>query len=93
VALFPGAAGFLLHRQALQRDDVHVLVIGEAREWETVEYVADAMVARQTKALVIIGHISVRTGGNGGVRALARGLRHGSAVEFVPAADAFWQPR
>jgi hypothetical protein len=87
VALFPGAAGFLLHRQALQRDDVHVLVI------ETVEYVADAMVARQTKALVIIGHISVRTGGNGGVRALARGLRHGSAVEFVPAADAFWQPR
>ena len=32
-------------------------MIGEAREWETVEYVDDAVAAGQKKALIIIGHI------------------------------------
>src|SRR5262249_52995517 len=57
VAMSPGAAGFPPQRHALQQTDVDVLVIGEAREWETVEYVADAVTAGQKKALIIIGHI------------------------------------
>ena len=32
-------------------------MIGEAREWETVEYVDDAVAAGEDKALVIVGHI------------------------------------
>ena len=95
VALVPGAAGFAMHREALQRDDVQVLVIGEAREWETVEYVDDAVAAGQNKALIIIGHIpseqagmeecarwlkSVRDGG-------ARGVRAGHRPVLAPAAE------
>ena len=45
VALAPGFAGFSRHLLALRRDDAQVLVIGEAHEWETVEYVADAFSA------------------------------------------------
>ena len=57
VALAPGFAGFGIHVVALRRDDVEVLVIGEAHEWETVEYVADAVTADMDKALIVIGHI------------------------------------
>ena len=38
VAFSPGAAGFQAETQALERDDVQVLMVGETREWETVEY-------------------------------------------------------
>ena len=44
----PGFAGFPAHLLALRRDDVQVLIIGEADEWETVEYVADARAAGWT---------------------------------------------
>jgi hypothetical protein len=36
---------------------VQALVIGEAREWETVEYVADAVTEGKQKSLIILGHI------------------------------------
>jgi putative NIF3 family GTP cyclohydrolase 1 type 2 len=92
VALAPGAAGFALHRAALQRDDVQVLVIGEAREWETVEYVDDAVAAGQEKALVIIGHIPSEQAGMEECARWLKGLVAEVPVEFVPAADPFWQP-
>jgi putative NIF3 family GTP cyclohydrolase 1 type 2 len=93
VALAPGAAGFERHRQMLQRSDVQVLVIGEAREWETVEYVDDAAAAGQPKGLVIIGHISSE---QAGMEECARWMKTFVSevpVEFVPANDPFWQPR
>jgi putative NIF3 family GTP cyclohydrolase 1 type 2 len=92
VALVPGAAGFALHRQALQRTDVEVLVIGEAHEWETVEYVADAISAGKKKALIITGHIPSE---QAGMEEFARWLGTFMAdvpVTFVAAADPFWAP-
>ena len=72
----PGAAGFASHREALQRADVQVLVIGEAREWETVEYMDDAVAAGEDKALVVVGHIPSEQAGHGGMRPLAERLRY-----------------
>ncbi|MEP7347777.1 MAG: Nif3-like dinuclear metal center hexameric protein, partial [Gemmatimonadaceae bacterium] len=93
VALVPGAAGFPMHRQALQRDDVQVLVIGEGREWETVEYVDDAVAAGQRKALIIIGHIPSE---QPGMEDAARWLKMFVTevpVAFVPAKDPFWKAK
>ena len=92
IVLVPGAAGFDRHRQAL-RQDAQVLVIGEAHEWETVEYVADAITAGQKKALIILGHVPSE---QDGMEEFARWL--GTIVKevpimFVPAADPFWAPR
>jgi putative NIF3 family GTP cyclohydrolase 1 type 2 len=92
LVVVPGAAGFARHRQAL-RQDVDVLVIGEAHEWETVEYVADAITAGQKKALIILGHIPSE---QDGMEEFARWL--GTFVKevpvtFVPTADPFWAPR
>jgi len=93
VALAPGFAGFSTHRQALRRDDVEALVIGEAHEWETVEYVADAIAAGHKKALIIIGHIPSE---QAGMEEFARWLRTvvpEVLVTFVPASDPFWAPK
>ena len=93
VALAPGFAGFTTHRQALQRNDVEVLVIGEAHEWETVEYVADAIAAGHKKSLIIIGHIPSE---QAGMEEFARWLRTivtDVPVTLVPATDPFWAPK
>jgi len=93
IAFVPGAAGFELQRHAIQPGDVDVLVIGEAREWETVEYVADAVSAGQKKGMIIIGHIPSE---QAGMDEFARWLRtfvKDVPVSFVPAADPFWSPK
>jgi len=92
VALLPGAAGFEAHRAALQREGVQVLVIGEAREWETVEYVDDAAAAGHPKALVIIGHIPSEQAGMEDCAKWLKGFVTEVPVTFVPASDPFWQP-
>ena len=93
VGLSPGAAGFDTHRKLLQQDAVEVLVIGEAREWETVEYAADAVTAGRKKALIILGHIpSEQDGMAEFVRWLGTFVKE-VPVTFVPAADPFWAPR
>lgn len=93
VALIPGAAGFPMHRKALQRADVQLLVIGEAREWETVEYVDDAAAAGQKKALVLIGHIPSEQPGMDDAAQWLRTFVTEVPVTFVAAKDPFWTLR
>jgi len=93
VALAPGFAGFPTHRQALRRDDVEVLVIGEAHEWETVEYVADAIAGGRKKALVIIGHIPSEQAGMDEFARWLRTIVTEVPVTLVPALDPFWAPK
>lgn len=93
VALAPGFAGFDAHRQALERDDVEVLIIGEAHEWETVEYVTDAIAARRRKALIVVGHIPSE---QAGMEDFARWLGtyvNEVPIRFIATADPFWTPR
>jgi putative NIF3 family GTP cyclohydrolase 1 type 2 len=92
LALLPGAAGFEAHRAALQHEGVQVLVIGEAREWETVEYVDDATAAGQSKGLVIIGHIPSEQAGMEDCATWLKSFVTEVPVTFVPARDPFWQP-
>src|ERR1700747_2224064 len=63
VGFSPGAAGFQKETQALERDDVQVLLVAETREWETVEYAADAVTQGRNKALIVIGHVPSEQGG------------------------------
>ncbi|HEV8381322.1 MAG TPA: Nif3-like dinuclear metal center hexameric protein [Gemmatimonadales bacterium] len=93
IGLSPGAAGFDTHRKLLQQDAVEVLVIGEAREWETVEYVADAVTAGRKKALIILGHIPSEQDGMAEFTRWLVTLVKEVPVTFVPAADPFWAPR
>jgi putative NIF3 family GTP cyclohydrolase 1 type 2 len=91
-ALLPGAAGSGRQIELLERDDVEVLLIGETPEWETVEYVDDAVTEHKRKALVIFGHIPSE---QAGMEECARWLKTFITevpVEFVPASEPFWLP-
>jgi putative NIF3 family GTP cyclohydrolase 1 type 2 len=93
VALVPGSSGFAKETRALEMSGVQVLVTGESREWETVEYVADAVTEGKPKALIILGHIPSE---QAGMEECARWLKTfvGEVpVEFVPAREPFWAPK
>lgn len=89
VALLPGASGEEKQVKSLQRDDVELLVAGEAREWETVPYVIDAAAQGKHKALILLGHeVSEEAGMENCARWLRTVLR-GMPVEFIPAGEPF----
>lgn len=90
IALSPGAAGFEHETHALERDDVQVLLVGETREWETVEYAADAVSQGRKKALIVIGHIPSEQMGMLECTTWLKGFVHGVPIDFVPAKQPFW---
>jgi putative NIF3 family GTP cyclohydrolase 1 type 2 len=90
VGFSPGAAGFQRETQALERDDVQVLVVGETREWETVEYAADAVTQGRNKALIVIGHVPSEQGGMEECTRWLKGFVKQVPVEFVAAKEPFW---
>src|SRR5579864_4275795 len=89
VEFSPGAAGFQRETHALERDDVQVLLVGETREWETVEYAADAVSQGRKKALIVIGHVPSE---QAGMEECARWLKGivNVPVEFVATKEPFW---
>lgn len=93
VALRPGAAGFASHRPVLQRDDVQVLVIGEVPEWETIEYVTDAVTEGKKKALILMGHIPSEQAGMEDCAVWLKGFVSEVPIEFVATKEPFWMPR
>jgi putative NIF3 family GTP cyclohydrolase 1 type 2 len=90
IALTPGASGFVRETHALEQDNVEVLLVGETREWETVEYAADAWTEGKRKALIVIGHIPSE---QAGMEECARWLKTfitSVPVEIVSAKQPFW---
>ena len=63
MALMVGAPGGQRHISMLNRDDVEVLVAGEASEWETYLYANDAVNLGKNKAVIFLGHIKSEEAG------------------------------
>jgi putative NIF3 family GTP cyclohydrolase 1 type 2 len=87
-----GAPGSLRQMKMLQRDDVEVLVAGESREWETVEYVRDAKDMGKKKAVILLGHAISEEAGMRYCGQWLRSFVKDVPVRFVPAGDPFWTP-
>jgi putative NIF3 family GTP cyclohydrolase 1 type 2 len=90
IAFSPGAAGMQREISALEIPGVQLLITGESREWETVEYAADAVSEKKQKALIILGHIPSE---QAGMEECARWLKPivpETTVEFIPAEEPFW---
>ena len=93
IGVTPGAAGFDMQRRAFRSDSVEVLVIGEGREWEIVEYAADAVTAGQKKALIILGHVPSEQDGMEDFAHWLGTFVKEVPITFVPTRDPFWAPR
>jgi putative NIF3 family GTP cyclohydrolase 1 type 2 len=90
VALAPGASGFAKHVSALESDDVDVLLAGEAPEWETVEYAADAVSQGREKALILIGHVPSEQAGMEDCANWLKTFVKRVRIEFVATQQPFW---
>jgi putative NIF3 family GTP cyclohydrolase 1 type 2 len=90
VGFSPGAAGSQREIRALEQDDVQVLMVGETREWETVEYAADAVSQHRNKALIVIGHIPSEQPGMEECARWLQGFVKTVPIEFVAAKQPFW---
>jgi putative NIF3 family GTP cyclohydrolase 1 type 2 len=93
VGFLPGCPGWDMQRTYLQRDDVEVLVIGEAREWETIEYAADMVTQGRHKALIVMGHVPSEQAGSGELVRWLQPLVPEVGVQEIPTAEPFWSPR
>jgi len=90
VALSPGAALFGAEAGLLEIPGVEVLVLGETREWETVEYVADAITEGKHKALIFLNHIPSEQAGMEECGRWLQTFITEVPIEFIPARDPFW---
>jgi putative NIF3 family GTP cyclohydrolase 1 type 2 len=72
--------------------DVDVLICGETREWELVEYCQDSIKFGNKKALVIVGHVLSEQGGMILCRDWLKPFIPEVPIEFVAAAEPFWNP-
>ncbi len=82
----------MMQMRMLQRDDVEILLAGETREWETVEYVRDAAPAGKKKALILLGHANSEEGGMEYCARWFKKFVNEIPVKFIPAGDPFWSP-
>ncbi|WP_295677273.1 Nif3-like dinuclear metal center hexameric protein [uncultured Mucilaginibacter sp.] len=58
VLLYPGAVGRVTHIEGIEKYKPDVLMVGELSEWETAEYVRDALAKGDNLSLVVLGHIA-----------------------------------
>lgn len=89
LALSPGSAGFRREAGALEMPDVELLIAGESREWETVEYVADAIAQGRHKALILLSHVPSEQPGMDECTTWLKTFVKEVPVEFVPTKDPF----
>jgi putative NIF3 family GTP cyclohydrolase 1 type 2 len=93
VAYRPGASGEAKQVKALEREDVEVLVAGEASEWETVEYARDAQLQGRRKALILLGHLTSEETGMESCAAWLKPIFPGLKVDHIPAGEPYWTPQ
>jgi putative NIF3 family GTP cyclohydrolase 1 type 2 len=78
--------------QLLARPEVDALIVGEAREWEVVEYAQDAISAGQKKALLVLGHVVSEQAGMKYCAEWLKTFVTDVPIEFIAAAEPFWSP-
>jgi putative NIF3 family GTP cyclohydrolase 1 type 2 len=89
VALLVGAYGGRRQIELLRQPGVDVIAVGESPEWETCEYVRDAIAAGENKAFIVLGHANSE---EAGMEYLAEWLQPhlpGVPIHYVKAGDPF----
>jgi len=87
-----GYCGRLAGIKMISEPDVDLLVCGETREWELVEFVRDASAQGKRKALILVGHVLSEQGGMVHCADWLKGFIPEVPVGFVPTLEPFWNP-
>jgi putative NIF3 family GTP cyclohydrolase 1 type 2 len=90
VALLPGVSPLAATMKSLP--DADVILAGETREWESVEYAQDTVAAGRKKGMIMVGHILSEDPGMNLCADWLRTLVHEAPVRWLPAVDPYWRP-
>lgn len=93
VTLSPGFNNFPGIKAALDNPDVDVLVIGETREWEGVEYARDVLTAGKKKGFILLGHVPSEERGMEECAKWLKTFVPEVPIQFLPGGDPFWRPK
>lgn len=58
VCFAPGAPGSMIHINGLAQKNADLVIGGEVPQWETYEYVRDAVAQGKNKSVIFLGHIT-----------------------------------
>jgi putative NIF3 family GTP cyclohydrolase 1 type 2 len=90
IGLLPGTTAIQAALTMLPAVDV--VIAGEVREWETVEYARDKVTAGEKKGLILLGRIVSE---NPGMKACAEWVKTvvpELRTTWIPIADPYWRP-
>jgi putative NIF3 family GTP cyclohydrolase 1 type 2 len=90
VFLAAGAPGSARHIRLLEDKDTQVVLAGEAQQWETYEYMRDAVSQGRNKAIVFLGHINSEEAGMDYCATWLKTFIKDLPVYFVESGPAFW---
>jgi putative NIF3 family GTP cyclohydrolase 1 type 2 len=76
----------------LLEGDTDVVICGEAREWEAVEYAQDLVSSGRMKGLIILGHVLSEQGGSAYCAEWLRSFVPEVPVKFIQIVEPFWNP-
>jgi hypothetical protein len=90
VAMLPGLSALAATMKDLPESDV--VLAGETREWESVEYAADTVAAGRKKGLIMLGRILSEDPGMNVCAEWLKTLIPEVPVRWLPVGDPYWRP-
>lgn len=90
VALAPGAPGSMQHISLLRDPNIDVVIGGEVSQWETYEYVRDAVFQKKKKAIVFIGHINSEESGMAYVAEWLQKFVTNIPITYIASGSSYW---
>lgn len=89
ISFSAGAPGSAVHFSKLEGNNVDVLIAGEVSQWETYEYVRDAVSQGRNKAVIFLGHVTSEEPGMEYCADWLKGFLN-IPVYFVKSGPSYW---
>ncbi|NSW94271.1 MAG: Nif3-like dinuclear metal center hexameric protein [Bacteroidales bacterium] len=90
IAFSAGAPGSTAHFRLLREEGVDVVIAGEVPQWETYEYVRDAVIEGKDKAIIFLGHVTSEEPGMEYCAEWLKGFIKGIPVHFIASTPSYW---
>jgi putative NIF3 family GTP cyclohydrolase 1 type 2 len=90
VRLAEGAPGSTTHIRLLEDNKTQVLLAGESQQWETYEYMRDAVSQGKNKAIIFLGHVSSEEAGMDFCSTWLKNFVKDIPVTYIECGPAFW---
>jgi putative NIF3 family GTP cyclohydrolase 1 type 2 len=90
VRLAAGAPGSMAHISLLEDKSVDVVLAGECPQWETYEYMRDAVAQGRNKAIIFLGHINSEESGMDYCASWLKGFIKDLPISYIECGPSYW---